>query len=433
MPLVAVSSRDRRPDATLPLLAHQRAAPHCTVGYPLPMTDGSTTSLASLRTGSASSLDEGSEGTRIRGFSGALINAAIWLSFGVAWGIGPFLELPWDIFIAVQMAYVLIGFLLSLPVGYVYDRLGVGPASFGRSLVIIVAVSYAAGLLWIYAYHSYRAFGAPVVHSTIIGAPSPLTVPRGLPIASRAIGSALPMFGWSLLRLGLQYNTALRQQREQALRAMAAARDAQLRMLAYQLNPHFLFNTLNSIRALINEDRQRARDMVTALSGYLRYALVERPLHVALLDEEVGSVRGYLAIEKVRFEERLDVRLEVDPAALRCEVPAFLLNPLVENAVKHGAAGTADAPLVLRVEARLVEPDRLRLTVENTGGWRDGRTAALHAGAGEDGPGGVGLANVRARLAALHPGDHRIEIEETSGYVRVTVELPARLRSEAAS
>ena len=90
------------------------------------------------------------------------------------------------------------------------------------------------------------------------------------------------------MRLGLQYNTALREQREQALRAVAAARDARLRMLAYQLNPHFLFNTLNSIRALINEDRQRARDMVTALSGYLRYALVERPLHVALLEEEVA-------------------------------------------------------------------------------------------------------------------------------------------------
>ena len=133
----------------------------------------------------------------------------------------------------------------------------------------------------------------------------------------------------SLLRLGVRYNTQLGEQREQALRAEAAARDAQLRMLAYQLNPHFLFNTLNSIRALINEDRQRAREMVTALSGYLRYALVERPLHVALLEEEVASVRGYLAIEQVRFEERLDARMEIDAAALRCEVPAFLLNPLV--------------------------------------------------------------------------------------------------------
>ena len=134
------------------------------------------------------------------------------------------------------------------------------------------------------------------------------------------------------------------------------------------------------------------------------------------------------------LEERLDARVDVEPAAMRCEVPAFLLNPLVENALRHGTAGTASAPLVLRVEARLVEPDRLRLVVENTGRWAGGGTAAPGGGDAEDGlPGGVGLANVRARLAALHPGEHRIEIEEADGRVRVLVELPARVRAEAAT
>jgi LytS/YehU family sensor histidine kinase len=106
----------------------------------------------------------------------------------------------------------------------------------------------------------------------------------------------------------------------------------------------------------------------------------------------------------------------------------------VENALRHGAAGTASVPLVLRVEARLVEPDRLRLVVENTGRWARGRTTAAGGGDGDDSlPGGVGLANVRARLAALHPADHRIEIEEADGRVRVLVELPARVRAEAAT
>jgi LytS/YehU family sensor histidine kinase len=106
-------------------------------------------------------------------------------------------------------------------------------------------------------------------------------------------------------------------------------------------------------------------------------------------------------------------------------VPAFLLNPLVENAVKHGAAGTATAPLQVRVEARVVEPDRLRLVVENTGAWK---------GEGvRNEPGGVGLANVRARLAALHPGDHRVGMEQGCGRVRVLVDLPARLRNGAST
>jgi LytS/YehU family sensor histidine kinase len=115
-------------------------------------------------------------------------------------------------------------------------------------------------------------------------------------------------------------------------------------------------------------------------------------------------------------------------------VPAFLLNPLVENAVKHGATGTAGAPLVLRVAARLVQPDRLRLVIENTGRWQGGGTVAGGGVERHDGlPGGMGLANVRARLAALHPAEHRIEIEEVDGRVRVVLELPARCREEVAT
>lgn len=404
------------------------------MSYSLPMADGAMTRLSTLRPGASDSPEVAPGGTRRRGRSGyLLLNLGGWLLFGAAMTIGLLDVHPWEVVLATMPVYTLIGFLMSLLLGPVYDRLGVGPASFGRALAISIAGSYAAGVLWTVAYYLYRHHGAGIIHSVILGAPSSLSFRREWILDGALINGALPLFGWSLIRLGLQYNIALREQREQALRAVAAARDAQLRMLAYQLNPHFLFNALNSIRALINEDRERAREMVTALSGYLRYALVERPLHVALLEEEVASVRGYLAIEQVRFEERLDARVEVEPAALRCEVPAFLLNPLVENAVKHGAAGTAGAPLVLRVEARLVEPDRLRLVVENTGRWASGGTTARAADEGGDGlPGGVGLANVRARLAALHPGEHRIEIEEADGRVRVVVELPARCRAEAA-
>jgi hypothetical protein len=377
-----------------------------------------------------------------------LLNVAGWLLFGTGMVVASLRANPWSVLLAITPVHILIGFLVSLLLGFVLDRLGVGPASFGRALAIIVAGSLIAGLLFTATFNIYRYYGAPNVHSLIIGGPSPLANPRrqilltGATILAGVVTYTLPLLALSLVRLGLQYNTALLEQREQALRAAADARDAQLRMLAYQLNPHFLFNTLNSIRALINEDRVRARDMVTSLSGYLRYALVERPLHVALLEEEVASVRGYLAIEQVRFEERLDVRMEIEPAALRCEVPAFLLNPLVENAVRHGTAGTAGAPLVVRIEARLVEPQRLMLVVENTGLWASGNRNAPPSGerdddaaardGGDDLPGGVGLANVRARLAALHPADHRIDITEEDGRVRVVVDLPARFRTVSA-
>jgi hypothetical protein len=365
-----------------------------------------------------------------------LLTAGGWLLFGVAMMIGSLDVAPWDVILATEPVYILIGFLLSLLLGRVYDRLGVEPASFGRTLAITAAGSIAAGMLWNVAFYYYRQFGAAAVHSIMIGEASPLRFRPGWILDGALVHCVLPLFGWSLVRLGFHYNTALREQREQALHAVAEARDARLRMLAYQLNPHFLFNTLNSIRALINEDRQRAREMVTALSGYLRYALVERPLHTALLEEEVESVTGYLAIEKVRFEERLDVRMDIETAALRCEVPAFLLNPLVENALKHGAPPGPGRPLVVKVSAWLVEPDRLRLMVENTGEWKglSLREAANGAGVGDDGePGGVGLANVRARLRALHPGDHRVGMDHGCGRVRFHVELPARFRGEVST
>jgi len=390
------------------------------------------TPLSTLRAGAADFLEVAPDVKRP--WSYWLLTVGGWLVFGIAMMIGSLDVMPWDVILATESVYVLIGFLLAMLLGRVYDRLGVGPASFGRTLAISVVGSIVAGMLWNVAFYYHRQYGAATLHSVIIDAPSRLRFPREWILDGALEHCILPLFGWSLVHLGLQYNTALREQREQALRAVAAARDAQLRMLAYQLNPHFLFNTLNSIRALINEDRQRAREMVTALSRYLRYALVERPLHTALLEEEVASVRGYLAVEQVRFEERLDAHMEIEPAALRCEVPAFLLNPLVENAVKHGVTGTTNAPLVLRVAARLVPPDRLRLVVENTGQWAGEQTTAPNADEDDDGrPGGVGLANVRARLAALHPADHRIEIDETGGRVRVVVELPARFRAEAAT
>jgi hypothetical protein len=393
------------------------------------------TTSSTFRAEAADSPEVVPDGTRRRRLpSYLLLNAGGWLLFGTAMMIGSLDVMPWDVILATESVYVVVGFLLALLLGRVYDRLGVGPASFGRTLAISVTGSCLAGMLWNVAFYYHRQYGAATLHSLIIGEPSRLRFPREWVLDGALEHCILPLFGWSLIHLGLKYNTALREQREEALRAVAAARDAQLQMLAYQLNPHFLFNTLNSIRALINEDRQRARDMVTALSGYLRYALVERPLHVALLEEEVASVRGYLAIEQVRFEERLDARMEIEPATLRCEVPAFLLNPLVENAVKHGVTSAAGAPLVVRIGARLVEPDRLRLVVENSGRWGNGRANVLADRGGDDDlPGGLGLANVRARLEALHPGEHRIDIESEDGCVRVVVELPARYRKEGAA
>src|SRR5918992_1702975 len=133
------------------------------------------TSLSTLRAGAADSLEVAPDGTRRRGPSGhLLLNAGGWLLFGAAMMIGSLDVRPWDVILATEPVYVLIGFLLSLLLARVYDRLGVGPASFGRTLAITVVASCAAGMLWNVAFYYYRQFAGAMVHSVIIGAPSPL-------------------------------------------------------------------------------------------------------------------------------------------------------------------------------------------------------------------------------------------------------------------
>src|SRR5687767_3381799 len=136
------------------------------------MTDPAMTALSHSRASAAGSLDDAPDHTRRRPSAKLMLNVGGWLLFGVAMMIGSLDVMPWDVILATESVYILIGFLLSLLLGRVYDRLGVGPASFGRTLAITVAGSCAAGVLWNIAFYYYRHFGAATVHSFMIGAPS---------------------------------------------------------------------------------------------------------------------------------------------------------------------------------------------------------------------------------------------------------------------
>src|SRR6185295_17344028 len=171
---------------------------------------------------------------------------------------------------------------------------------------------------------------------------------------------------WSAAYFGVLIWHRSQEREREAVEARRLAQEAQLQMLAYQLNPHFLFNALTSIRAMIDEDRVRARQMVTELAAFLRHALVERALQTTTLAAELDALRGYLAIEQIRFEERLAIETHVDQAAEACAIPAFLIHPLLENAIKHGARDNGDGPLRVKLDARVVG-DALRVEVWNTG------------------------------------------------------------------
>jgi len=205
-----------------------------------------------------------------------------------------------------------------------------------------------------------------------------------------------------------------------ALESQVHAREAELRALRAQLSPHFLFNSLNSVNALIGPDPEGARRMCEKLGDFLRLTLRLGGQDTVTLAEELSLVDRYLAIERVRFGERLQIEQRVDPAALNCLLPPLLLQPLVENAVKHGIA-------------RRLEPGTVRLEADR----REGRlVVSLENPVDEDEerrPGtGTGLGNVRRRLAALGGHDAHLAITPGPGVFRVVLALPASETSQGA-
>lgn len=202
-------------------------------------------------------------------------------------------------------------------------------------------------------------------------------------------------------------------ERERALEASLYAERMRLAALRYQINPHFIFNALNSVRAALPLTEAVARDMLTDLSGYLRSTLAADEVDMVTLAEEVRGVQEYLRIEQHRFGERLRTSFETDPSSAEWRVPVFILQPLVENSIRHGLEkmkGVCDIAVMAHVaESHLV------LEVRNSGVWRPEETGRQ----------GVGLKNVRHRLDLVYCGRASLDIEAGEGYVGIKMVIPS--------
>jgi len=196
--------------------------------------------------------------------------------------------------------------------------------------------------------------------------------------------------------------------------AQQATTEAELTTLRAQLNPHFLLNTLNSIDALSHEDPRKIPGLVHRLAAFLRRCLVPTGADRPTLGEELAAVRNYLEIEQVRYGDRLQVSFDVTPAAAALRLPEFLLQPLVENALKHGFK--ARTTLAIRIVA-LVEAGMLRVWVENVGTLASPDSLRRYPG--------VGVENVRRRLGLIYGDAAGLDLREVDGWVRAEIHLPA--------
>lgn len=246
--------------------------------------------------------------------------------------------------------------------------------------------------------------------------------------------TAVSLLGaWTGLYYAINYFLQVEEQADRLLWLDAQATSAQLAMLRYQLNPHFLFNTLNSISTLVLlKQTEPANAMLTRLSGFLRHTLISEPGGKVTVAQEVETLKLYLDIERMRFEERLRTEFAIAPDAAKAVLPSLLLQPLVENAIKYAVSPLEEGARI-SISAQLVGP-RLRITVSDTGpGLQRPETRASLplALAGKPVSTGVGLANIRDRLAQAYGDDHLFEIRTPDdGGFTVVIEIPHETASD---
>ncbi|MBV7265512.1 sensor histidine kinase [Erythrobacter ani] len=236
--------------------------------------------------------------------------------------------------------------------------------------------------------------------------------------------------GWSALYYAINFFLTAEQQADRLERLEAQTTAAQLAMLRYQLNPHFLFNTLNSISTLVLlKQTEPANAMLTRLSGFLRHTLIAEPGSQVTLDQEIETLGLYLDIERMRFEERLRTHFEIDDEARIACLPSMLLQPLVENAIKYAVSPQEEGARI-SVTARVVG-DRLRMTVEDSGPGLEGpiQQGLIESNTQTNSGGpvstGVGLSNIRNRLMQAYGETHLFETRsEPGGGFTVLIEIP---------
>ena len=247
-----------------------------------------------------------------------------------------------------------------------------------------------------------------------------LAFPPGMPqswmvLVTYAFNTSILLWLWLAVWVGLQMIERWRSGEIAKWKAETAARELELQVLRAQINPHFLFNALNNLRALINEDPVRAREMLSRLSNTLRHTLQHSAKERVPLADELAVVRDYIALEQLHHEERLRVDWQIDPACIAASVPPMVLQLLVENAIKHGIARTAGGGVIDISIAR--DGDALQIAVDNPGQWTPEPETSTSTG--------LGLVHLRERLKRAGGEGSDCRITAANGRVQISVKLKA--------
>ncbi|GAA6186669.1 MULTISPECIES: sensor histidine kinase [Alteromonadaceae] len=329
-----------------------------------------------------------------------------WAGFAIVYYIGSFLHDVRGIWIFVIALNAMAGWLLTIPLRYIYRWAHQQTA--WKMLLTVAVSAYFIALFWavlkninyweIYK-HGYRP-EAWFMYFT------------------NTINSLIMVVCWSGLYFGIKNFQMLQKEKQNALKASTMAHQAHLKMLRYQLNPHFLFNTLNAISTLILiKDNKTAEAMVSRLSDFLRYSLDKDPIKKISLKHEIQALELYLEIEKVRFDDRLDVEWDIAEDCNQALVPSLILQPIIENAIKY-AISKMEKGGKIKVVAKSFGRD-LMLEVSDNGPGANIENGQLNRS------NGVGLPNIQERLNSLYSNNfsYVVSHNQPTG-IKVSIRIP---------
>ncbi len=232
-------------------------------------------------------------------------------------------------------------------------------------------------------------------------------------ITSSVINFTVVFCLWNVIYFGFQYFQNYKRTEISSLRYLAASKESELNNLKAQLNPHFMFNSMNSIRALVDEDPAKAKIAITQLSNILRNTLLMDKGKEILLKEEINLVKDYLNLEHIRYEERLSYEFKIAEDVLNCKIPPFIIQTQVENAIKHGISKLPGNGNIIVEAFKLA--NILKIKICNTGKLNHEKPLT-----------GVGFKNSIQRLELLYGIDGKIFINEIDNLVVVEINIPLR-------
>jgi two-component system LytT family sensor kinase len=337
-----------------------------------------------------------------------LMQVAGWAAYFLLRALGGLANGRGTVFILPTVVVTATGFSLTLIMAAAYRRIiGLRPTIVWPCTLLLLLV--ASGVFSVIEVWAHATFFEPGWQ------------PQGLEFMGAILLDFSVLAAWTALYYGINFYLMLAAQSERMLKISAQANAAQLAMLRYQLNPHFLFNTLNSISTLVLlKQTERANAMLSRLASFLRYSLVGEPTQMVTLAQEVEALKLYLEIERMRFEERLRTRFDIDERAGEARLPSLLLQPIVENCIKYAVTPLEEGADI--VISAAVAGDTVSISVSDTG---PGLSDVQPRGASGGGSGGVGLSNTRDRLAQAFGPEHRFELRSNipQGLV-VMIEIP---------